>query len=381
MKQSYKYTYRTKILIVIFTVIASLLLSYSFKSNAGSLPSVYLYLSRMKINLDGTGNNTVEYVLAFSTSQTIPAGGTVTVTFPDDEDGMWCRANGALTVTALNSSVASDLAGTNWAIDAELPTTSALSATCTKGTGPGSVDTIVISNVGTLNTNTTYGVKIANGTSAGVIGTDDTAGSHFVTVESKNSNTLDSSTFGVNLITDDNVVITATVTATPTVTCSISSNSVNLGALYPGGSYVTGSHKITTSTSQTAGGYYWAVYGQGDGATDAGLYKGDATTYLIPSTGSATIDLRGSGTEGFGLVASDPDLAESAIVSADFSDATSGVFGALDRGVSGAQLLISQNGAQTTDEESTITYGAKAGSAAQTGAYQETVTFVCGGYY
>ena len=174
MRNFFKNSKTIRVLAITLIVIFSLLLSYSFKLNAGSLNSVYLYLSRIKVNLDGTGNNTVEYVLAFSTSQTIPAGGTVTLTFPDDEDGMWCRNNGALTVAPVSNSDASDLSDTNWDIDAGLQTTGSLSATCTAGTGPNSVDTIVISNVGELTMNTTYGVKLTNGSSAGVIGTDDT---------------------------------------------------------------------------------------------------------------------------------------------------------------------------------------------------------------
>ncbi|HOV29482.1 MAG TPA: hypothetical protein PLD77_00115 [Candidatus Dojkabacteria bacterium] len=353
--------------------------SFVFKSNANALTSAYLYLSRMKVNITGAGADTLEYVLAFSTSQTIPTGGTVTLTFPDDDDGFWCKTAGALTVTGVTSS-SSDLAGTNWAIDAALPAATTLTASCTKGSGAGSADKITISSVGAISTSTTYGVKLANGTTAGVLGTDDTAGNHNVTIEVRNGTVSDSSTFGIRLIADDRVVISATVSATPSVTCSLSTNTVNLGSLYPGGAFTTGQHTISTTTSDTAGGYYWAVYGTGNG-TDAGLYKSSATTYLIPSTGSTTVDLRGVGTEGFGMTASDPDAASSATVSANFSDGTLGVFGALDPGVSGAKLLLSQQGAQTSAESSTITYGAKAGASAQTGSYQETVTFICGGYY
>lgn len=353
--------------------------SFVFKSNANALTSAYLYLSRMKVNITGAGADTLEYVLAFSTSQTIPTGGTVTLTFPDDDDGFWCKTAGALTVTGVTSS-SSDLAGTNWAIDAALPPATTLTASCTKGSGTSSADKITISSVGAISANTTYGVKIANGTTAGVLGTDDTAGTHYVTIEVRNGTVSDSSTFGVRLIADDKVVISATVSATPSVTCSLSTNTVNLGSLYPGGAFTTGQHTITTSTSDTAGGYYWAVYGTGNG-TDAGLYKSSAPTYLIPSTGSTTVDLRGVGTEGFGMTVSDPDAASSASVSSNFSDATLGVFGALDPAVSGAKLFLSQQGAQTSPEISTITYGAKAGPSAQPGSYQETVTFVCGGYY
>lgn len=353
--------------------------SFVFKSNANALTSAYLYLSRMKVNITGAGADTLEYVLAFSTSQTIPTGGTVTLTFPDDDDGFWCKTAGALTVTGVTSS-SSDLAGTNWAIDAALPAATTLTASCTKGSGAGSADKITISSVGAISTSTTYGVKLANGTTAGVLGTDDTAGNHNVTIEVRNGTVSDSSTFGIRLIADDRVVISATVSATPSVTCSLSTNAVNLGSLYPGGAFTTGQHTITTSTSDTAGGYYWAVYGTGNG-TDAGLYKSSATTYLIPSTGSTTVDLRGVGTEGFGMTASDPDAASAASVSSNFADTTLGVFGALDPAVTGAKLLLSQQGSQTAAESSTITYGAKAGASAQPGSYQETVTFVCGGYY
>jgi hypothetical protein len=163
--------------------------------------------------------------------------------------------------------------------------------------------------------------------------------------------------------------------------CTISSNSVNLGSLYPGGSYSTITNVISTSTSTTTSGYYWAAYGTGDGSTDAGLYKSTAATYLIASTGSETIDLTGVGAEGFGITVSYPDGAGSAAVPSDFGTGTTGIFGALDRGVAGAQLILYQNGSQSTSESATITYGARAGSSAVAGSYSENVVFVCGGYY
>jgi len=345
----------------------------NFKSNAGALTAAYLYLSRIKTDINGS-SATVEYVLAIAPTQTIPTGGTVTLYFPDGDDASWCRTAGSLTVAGVAASAA-DMTSTNWDIDSALPTSGTLTAACTQGSGASSVDTITISSVGALTAGTTYGVKITNGSTAGVIGTDDTAGEHEVTAEAKNGTTIDSGTFKVYLIANDQVVVSATVASTPSVNCSISANTVDLGSLYPGGSYSTGYHTITTS------GYYWAVYGQGDGSTDAGLYKSSATTYLLASTGSTTIDLRTAGVEGFGLTATDPDGAGSANVSSDFGSGTAGVFGSLDRGPAGAQLLIYQNGSQSSAESSTITYGAKAGTSAVAGSYQETVTFACGGYY
>ena len=357
----------------------SLLVFPSFKSNAGALSALYLYLSRIETNVAGS-TETLEIVLAIDTGQTIPTAGTVTLSFPDADDGLWCRTAGALTVTGVASSAA-DETGTNWDIDAVLPTSGTLAASCVKGSGTSSVDKITISNVGALTAGTTYGVKLANGSAAGVIGTDDTTGEHEVTVEAKSGATIDSSTFKVYLIANDTVVVSATVSSVPSVNCSISSNTVNLGSLYPGGSYATGTHTITTSTSTTTSGYYWAAYGEGDGSTDAGLYKSTATTDLLASTGSTTVVLTGVDSEGFGMTLSDPDAAGAAVVVTDFSDASPGTFGALDRAPAGAQLILYQNATQSSGEASTVTYGARAASAAQAGSYQESVTFVCGGYY
>ncbi|MBU1120211.1 hypothetical protein KKA50_03400 [Patescibacteria group bacterium] len=362
------------ILTVFFVIIAP-----AFISKANALAATYFYLSRIQANINGS-SATVEYVLAVDTSQTIPTGGTVTITFPDNDDANWCRTAGALTVAGVASSIV-DLSATNWAIDAVLPTTGTLAASCTQGSGASSVDTITISNVDTLTAGTTYGVKLTNGSAAGVLGTDDTAGEHEISVETRNGTTIDSGTFKVYLVSNDTVVVSATVSSVPSVSCTISTNSVNLGSLYPGGSYSTVTHEISTSTSTTTSGYYWAAYGAGDGSTDAGLYKVPASPYLLASTGSTTIDLTGVNAEGFGMTVSDPDGAGTAAIPADFGTGSAGTFGALDRTAAGAQLILYQNGSQSSSESATITYGARAGSSAIAGSYSESVTFVCGGYY
>jgi len=240
------------VLTVFFIIIAP-----AFISKANALAATYFYLSRIQANINGS-SATVEYVLAVDTSQTIPTGGTVTITFPDNDDANWCRTAGALTVAGVASSIV-DLSATNWAIDAVLPTTGTLAASCTQGSGASSVDTITISNVDTLTAGTTYGVKLTNGTAAGVLGTDDTAGEHEISVETRNGTTIDSGTFKVYLVSNDTVVVSATVSSVPSVSCTISTNSVNLGSLYPGGSYSTVTHEISTSTSTTTSGYYWAT--------------------------------------------------------------------------------------------------------------------------
>jgi len=345
-------------------------------TQAATLAAVYLFMSRIKVDLDGvSAGETVEMILAIDTASAVTSGGTVTIDFPDSEDTMWCRTAGALTV-ATQASSAADLTGTNWQIDSGLPNSgTALTAACTAGSGAGSVDKITISNVGALTAGTTYGVKLSSNT--GKLGTDDTAGEHIITVTANYGGApIDSKSFKIYLVTDDIVVITATVSDVPSVVCTISSNSVNLGTLYPGGTYATGTHTISTST--TSSGYYWAVYGYGDNATDAGLYNG---TTLIPSGSTATLDLTNAAIYGFGMTLSDPDAADPATVTTSFVNTPAGTFGTIDRLYSGAKMILYQNGTQGSTEQSTVTYGAKAQAAATSGTYNEYVTFICGGYY
>jgi hypothetical protein len=364
----------------ILVIAAFLTLLPVFYAKAGTLDAIYFFLSRMEADIDGS-TETVEMVIAIAPNQSISSGGTITINFPDADDENWCRTAGALTISAVTSS-AVDLATTTWDIDSALPNSgSALAATCTQGSGASSVDDIVISNVGALTGGTTYGLKLTNGSSAGVIGTDDTAGDHYTTVIAQNGAEIDSSTFGIELVANDTVTVSATVEDIPSISCSISTNTVNLGSLFPGGAYSTATHTIQTTTSTNSSGYYWAAYGTGDGSSDAGLYKSVATTYLLASTGSTTIDLTGIGSEGFGMTVSDPDGGGSAAVPADFSDGTPGTFGALDRTTAGIQMVLYQDGAQTSPDTATVTYGAKAGSSAEAGSYSEDVKFVCGAYY
>ena len=364
-----------KIVVTTLFLVLSTAFFIVFSAQAGTLAAVYIFMSRLKAGLDGSGANAVQFILAIDTATTIPTAGTITIEFPDDEDTSWCRTIGALTVAGVAGSAA-DLAGGNWDIDSALPTSGTLSAACTQG-GAGTVDTITISNVGALTAGTTYGVQISSAT--GVIGTNGTTGEHEVTITANSGGTMDSKSFKIYLLGDDAVVISATVSDMPTVVCSISLNAVNLGTLYPGGAYATGGHTISTST--TSNGYYWAVYGTGDGSTDAGLYKSTVTTHLIASGATATLDLTNATVYGFGLTLSDPDSTDPATVAPNFVNTTTGTFGTIDRLYSGAKLVLSQSGTQGSAENSTVTYGARASSSAPAGSYQETVYWICGGYY
>lgn len=359
-------------LILLPLVLLTLLFFPTFKSEAATLTAAYVMLSRMQASLTSTAN--LEIYIAFETSGAVDTGSTLTLEFPDGDDTNWCRTAGSdLTVAGVTSTPA-DSTG-DYDVDAALPGT--LSAACSQGSGASSVDTITITGLTGLSAGQTYGVKVSNGTTA-KLGTS-TAGSKILTLTIDDGSDPETKSFGINIVSDDQVDITATVLDVQTVTCSLSSNSVNLGNLYKGGSYVTGSHTITTSTSSSAGGYFWCVYGQGDGSTDAGLYKASATTYLIASpNGSTTVDISAPGSEGFGMNTTVPSGATGG---SGFSGNGDGVFGSVGLLAAEAELLLYQIGAQSSGEDATITYGARAGASAEAGSYAETITFTCGGYY
>lgn len=336
-----------------------------FSSQAASLTAVYVYMNRIQAGV-ATG---ITYIVAITPSQNFATGGTLKIEFPQAEDATWCRTAGTMTITGVTASAADQSTG-YWDIDASLPGTFT-SPTCTQGGGT-TADTISFSGITALTAGTTYGVQITG--LAGVLGTNATVGQHDLTVTITQGATIDSKTFKISLVSNDSVVVSATVSESPSVNCTIGSNTVNLGTLYPGGAFAIGSHTISTSATS---GYYWAAYGTGNGSSDAGLYYAGGP-YLIASTGSTTVDLNPANSEGFGIVLTQP---AGAVVPANFLAGTNGVFGSLDRQFSGARMILSKITPAASAENSTVTYGARASTAAIAGSYTETVTFICGGYY
>jgi hypothetical protein len=367
-----KHNKAVPILVTMFiTALFFFVLSPVFKSQAGSLGNTYLFLSRIQTNLAGTTGQEVEMILAFTPSQSfyLAENTRVDIFFPMADNAKWCRAGGSLTVTGVTSG-APDVTGGH-EITAALPGT--LSATCSQGNGTTTVDTISITGVGDLVNTQTYGVKLANNT--GILGTSATSGSRTVAIQVSDNNNLDSKAFGVYLIADDTVEVTATVAAAPTVTCTLSPVTISLGTLYPGGGLVEVLSSDQISTSSTNSGYYWAAYGKGNG-TNAGLYSG---AHLIQSgTGTGTVNISAGGSEGFGITLTQPS---GATVTTDFLTGTPGVYGSLGANPSGARLILYKASETSPAQSASVYYGARAGSSAPSGTYTEYLTYVCGGYY
>lgn len=361
-------------LLLVPLVVFTMLFFPAQQSEAANLTAAYLVLNRMKVNL--TTGDLVEMYVGLATTGAIGAGSTIKLEFPvgTSEVGKWCGTAGALAVSGIATTPA-DLTSGNYDIDAALPGT--LSAICTIGSG-GVGDSITITGATALTAGTTYGFKLSNNT--GKLGTPTTAGTKIISLTVTQGTTVETMAFGVNIVNDDQVVISAQVIDVQTVTCTVGANTVNLGNLYKGGIAVTGGHNIGTTTSGSANGYYWTVYGRGNGTSTAGLWKSVATTYLIASNnGSPTVNISGTGSEGFGLNLT--SIPSGTNAGTGFYGNSAGVYGSVAYSAANAELLLYRTTPAGTTEYATVEYGARAGSGAQAGAYSETITYVCGGYY
>jgi hypothetical protein len=359
--------------IIIFSLVAVTAVTYIFTKNAeqteaSGLTSAYVYLSRIKTSI--TSGVTMTFVV--KPSANVASGGTLTIRFPDADDNQWCHDSGG---SSLANSV--DMTGFVDVLESVISLPGTLTASCTTGTGAGSYDTITVSGLTALTAGTAYGVRVSG--NAATLGTASSAGDHIVTVNVTQGTNIQSYSYGIDLITDDQVVISATVADAPTVNCTLSTNTLSLGTLFRAGSYAAASHTFTASTSLGANGYYVAAWGTGDGSTNAGLYNVGGPYLISSNFAGNTVNL--AAVEGYGLRATDPDAGGSAAVHPDFANATASVFGTIGRTSANAKILFYQTSVETAGDTSTIYHGASAGAGATVGNYTETVTFMCGGYY
>ena len=335
-----------------------LALFFLFNVQASGLEKTYLFLERMQVDSE------TEMILMFSPSSNFSSEGQLTLTFLSDI-GEWCLGEFTITVVGVDSSPV-DMG--SWSIDTGLPTSSSFQATCVPGNiGEDVYDKIIIENIGELNAELSYGLlfeKTPNFTTSSL------SGDKRVLVELNDGLTQGSIEIAINLIEADGVDLSAFVSDLSTITCSISHTNLSFGTLPRDGNYVTQQHSLLTE-SNLVNGYYWAVFGQGDG-TNAGLWKSTLPTSLIPSTGSTTINL--SQNHGFGLNVSSP----SGNIPNDF-DNVSGVFGAINSGSLNSRLIFYEESSASSNLN--ITLGARAGVATEVGEYSETLTYLCGGLY
>ncbi len=343
--------------LIFFLTISLCFLSISFflnASKADSLGNTYLLFERMQINTS-TG---MTLLVTPSDDFTNPV---LRVSFSGNL-GDWCLTNGSLDVSGLESS-AVDVE--DWDIDEELSGT--LSGYCTQSPDG---DYIIIDGLDQLVGGFSYGVKIEGNPE--VFRTVDGTGEYLITVELIEALKSESISFRKSFLQSDKVLVSAMVEKDLSISCILNSSYVEFGVLYKGGTYVTSSQSISTQSTDS---FYWTVYGQGGpGTSDAGLYNPQGGGYLLSSFDvDGRVNLLAE--EGFGMVVetSHGEVAE------DFSPEFPGIFGSIGKGTEQSRLFLYGDHTQES-VSSQITYGARASSAALAGSYNETLTYVCGGY-
>lgn len=260
------------------------------EAQAGTLTEARDYLGRMKENL--TSGVSHEVYIKPATAVSGGAGNnSVILVFPDGDDATWCATEGT------------DLATTTSGL---IETATALpgnfSAECTQGTTTDSYDTITVSGVDDLTAETTYGFKISDGSTA-KLGTPAATTTGIITVKTNDGSDVDTKDIAVDVITEDQVGVSATVQ--PSLSFSISDTSVGFGTLTENNVYyATGDENGATSepgadlpvnltvSTNAPNGVAITVKDANDG-----LYSSDAS-YTISAVASSAVS---GGSEGFGV--------------------------------------------------------------------------------
>ncbi len=333
-------------------------LVFLFNVRASGLEKTYLFLERMQVDVE------TEMTLMFSSTSNFSPGGQLTLTFLSDI-GEWCLGESSITVVGVDSSPV-DM-GT-WSIDTELPSSSSFQATCVPGNIEEEIyDKIVVENLGELDSGVSYGLLFEKNSN---FRTSSSPGEKEILVEVNDSVNTDFSDVYINLIGSDGVSLVAYVSDLGSITCNISGTNLSFGTLPRDGNYITKEHTLSTESSLVEG-YYWAVYGQGDGV-NAGLWKSTLPTSLIPSTGSSTINLFQD--YGFGL-----NVSSSSGTVTDNFDNEPNIFGAINSGSANSRLIFYETA--TASSTLNVTLAVKPGPATEVGEYSETLTYLCGGLY
>jgi hypothetical protein len=350
------------VLLAIFCFFGALVFvySFSFRLKAAELGPTFLFLERMKIS------EATEMVFLFTPSTDFNSLGdprVLRLVFSGDS-GDWCQVDETeLVVTGI---AFSNIDLDEWTIDSALPGT--LSASCKQNVGG---DYIEVIGLGDLVAGNAYGLEIASNVN---FTTGPNVGNNIVSAQVTEGSKTETISFGITLLTDDQVVVTASVDPADTITCSLSTNAVSLGNLYRGGAYVTSLNDLVLET-QGSSGFYWAVYGTGNGASgDAGLWKSAAPTYLISSAGVGGLVNLLTG-EGFGMVLT----TSGGTVRPNYVATNPGVFGSIGRSFENANLILTST-TPVGDVSSSVTLGARASATAEEGSYQEILTYICGAY-
>ena len=309
----------TKEKVLSIAVTLSLLFSYSnlfiASAQAATITPISDTMSNQTISASATNN------FSFDAVSGIPASGTVTITFPSGFSAI------------STSSATSSMSGATFSVSGNVITVTNGSTAVTAGT------TVTISGITATNPSTA-----SSSTTQYIITVSDSGG--------------DSASIAVAIVTSSQVSVTATIN--PTITFSISSNSINFGVLTTA-SVTTESNTLTLSTNAGSG----ASISIQD--TRAGLYN-IAHAYTIHSNTTTLA----AGSEGYGVNASSSSLT----VQSPFSGTGDSV-GAI---TTSTQTIASVT-APVNNSTTTVNYLASISNITPSGPYSDTITYIATGTF
>lgn len=343
---------------VLGLVLPVLLFTVSVKrAAAANLTTTYLRLNRL------SAATATSFRLQF---RTVAAGATtVVIDFNGADATTWTGSSGVVNATQTTAT-----------------------ATCASETGdtalPGSITAaasgavLTISSVTALAATTTYCVDLTSATAV----TNATAGEYHPTVTVGS----DSNTIALRTISNDQIVVTATVA--PTFNFVLSGNTDSFTTNLSTSSVVSTTGRTVTITTNAASGWIaWVknLNGSSGAATKGALKSASAANYTIPTTnanalGSASHTLS-TGSEDYGLgVTITTDAAGGGTVALDAAyDGTSSKAGVLDP--TNFRPIASANGTTSGDVINLAERATISGSTPAANDYTDTLTVIGAGNF
>lgn len=191
----------------------------------------------------------------------------------------------------------------------------------------------------------------------------------------------DTGSLALEIVADNDVTVNATVD--PSITCAFTGLTTTFSSLTTGAISTSDTQTTITISSNAGNGVNVIVYDVGN-ATNPGLYKSSATTYLIGSADSAynNIVTLAAGTDGFGISGASSAGSGAALTVDGRFDASGGAneMGGLEVGAGAAVSIAAATGALAS-RVLTVTHKAAVSGLAPAGSYTDTITYVCTGIF
>ncbi|HRH30963.1 MAG TPA: hypothetical protein PK886_02785 [Candidatus Paceibacterota bacterium] len=344
----------TSIFVVTALVLSSFVL-FPFTTKAAAVTSFRTVLSREKAS---TLSN---YTITFTTPTGVAASAQIVLTFDnstsipvalDYEDIDLSDDGSDVTLAAAPS-------GATWGV----VRTSSTVITFTNGSGAVGAGSVIVIEIGTHATSGSTGAEqITNGS----------AGTTLLTLSGSFG---DTGTVAIPIIADDQVVITATVD--PTISFSISDNTVGFGTLGAGGArWATGTSGTASAPGATSGAHELSIGTNASGGYSI-TYSGATLTSGSNTIDVATISGDSDGTPGseqFALAIAD-NGGDVTIPSAYDYASNNYSF------VAGTTTTLASETAASTTETIDVQYIANIASSTEAGAYSTTITYIATGTF